>query len=98
MKSLYEIETLSLYEYSMRMKAHRLTQIDREYELALQAWLNQQVQATKEQGSKQVPVYKEFRKFFDYEARVNEIDGVKSRLTPQMRIMAKIAARVNEGR
>lgn len=80
------------------MKAFNLKQIDEERDMHLQAWLNHGVTATKEQGKKQVPVYETFKEFFDYEARVKEIDGVKSRLTPQMRNMARIAARVNEGR
>ena len=62
-----------LSEYQLRMKAHQLSRVDREYELHLQAWLNQQAQATKSKGKKPVSVFGTFNDFFNYEERVNEI-------------------------
>lgn len=62
-----------LSEYQLRMKAHQLSRVDREYELHLQAWLNQQAQATKNKGKKTVSVFSTFNDFFNYEERVNEI-------------------------
>ena len=55
------------------MKAYQLSRVDREYELYLQAWLNQQAQATKSKGKKTVSVFNTFNDFFNYEERVNEI-------------------------
>lgn len=83
----------------MRMKAFQLERIDKEYDMHLSAWLNHAVTATKEQNKKQVPVYKKFEDFFNYKKRIEEIEGKKqSKITPQMRRMAQIAAKVNEGR
>lgn len=98
-----DIEVLTLYEYQMRMKAYRLAQVDREYEMHLQAWLNHAVTATKEQGKKQVPVYKNFKEFFDYEKRLKEVEkelnGQKqAKFTPHQRRLAQMAALVNQGK
>lgn len=83
----------------MRIKAFQLERIDKEYDMHLSAWLNHAVTATKEQNKKQVPVYKKFEDFFNYKKRIEEIEGKKqSKITPQMRRMAQIAAKLNEGR
>jgi len=80
------------------MKAYRLQQIDREFDMHLQAWHNHRVTATKQVGDKVVSVYKSFKDFFDYEARLNEVLKPKSKLTPKMRNMARIAAKINSER
>ena len=67
------MDDLLLSEYQLRMKAYQLSRVDREYELHLQAWLNQQAQATKSKGKKTVSVFRTFNDFFNYEERVNEI-------------------------
>lgn len=59
------------------MKAKQLEQVDKEYELHLQAWLNQQVQATKSKGKKSVPVFGKFDDFFNYEKRIESITKPK---------------------
>lgn len=96
---LYDIEILTLEEYRLRMKAYQLRRVDKEYEMHLQAWLNHAVTATKKQGEKYVPVFKEFKDFFDYEKRIKEIEGKRTlQLSPRQRKLAEVAARVNEGR
>ena len=67
------MDGLLLDEYLLLMKAYNLKRVDTEYDYHLQAWLSQQVQATEQRGKKSVPVYKNFKDFFDYEERVNEI-------------------------
>lgn len=97
--SLYDIQTLSLYEYEARMYAYRLKQVDKRQEMHMQAWLNHQVTATKEQGKNHVSVYKNFKDFFDYEKELREVEKPsKSRLTPHMRKLAQIAKKANVGR
>ena len=65
---------MTLYEYNMRMKTFRLQQVDREYDIHRQAWENWNVQAMKRQGkNKKVPVFKDFKQYFDYEARQEEV-------------------------
>ena len=67
------MDDLLLDEYLLLMKAYNLKRVDKEYDYHLQAWLGQQVQATEQRGKKSVPVYKNFKDFFDYEERVNDI-------------------------
>lgn len=74
MNDLAEINRMTLYEYSLRMTAFRLRRADREYEIHLQAWLNREIKAKKKAGKrKMIPVYENFKQFFDYEKRINEI-------------------------
>ena len=75
MKDFTEINSMTLYEYNMRMKAFQLRQVDRELEIHQQAWANWNVKATKTQGKKRVPVFKFFKEFFDYDSRIKEILG-----------------------
>ena len=68
-----EAKALTPREYSLMIQAVQLKRVDREYEIHLSAWMNQQVQATKKRGKKTVPIYKNFSEFFDYEGRVSSI-------------------------
>lgn len=84
----------------MRMKAFNLSRIDKEYDIALQAWMNSQATATKTTGSgknqKTESVYEDFKDFFDYEKKLKEIKGLKTKgLNTKEKRMAKIAASVN---
>ncbi len=96
MSDFREIDAMTLYEYDLRMRAHRLRGIDKEYEVHLQAWANHTVQATRRQGKdKVVPIYKTFKQFFDYEKYVKEATGVsKSRVQEER--LRKVALRVQE--
>lgn len=55
------------------MKAYALKQVDKDRDIHLQAFVNQVAKSTKQVGKKEVPVYQQFDKFFDYEKRINEI-------------------------
>lgn len=83
------------------MHAYRLRQVDKQQSMHLQAWLNHQVTSTKEQGKKQIPVYKDFKEFFDYEKLMKEIEsdsGNQHKLSEKHKELAKIAKRLNERR
>lgn len=71
--SMREIEKMTLNEYLIRMEAFQLQTIKRNEELAYQAWLNQQVQATTGSPKNPKPKFKEFRKFFDSEKMIDEV-------------------------
>jgi hypothetical protein len=59
------------------MEAYRLKQVDMEYNAHLQAWLNFAVKATKKTGKgKSRPVYSKFKRFYDYEKRLEEIKKI----------------------
>lgn len=64
---IYDVYALDLHDYVLMMRGHRLRELDRQYEMHWQAWLNQSAQATKEKGKKHVPVFDSFKQFFDYE-------------------------------
>ncbi|MGN9065447.1 hypothetical protein [Ligilactobacillus agilis] len=64
---------MTLNEYLIRMEAFQLQTIKRNEELAYQAWLNQQVQATTGSPKNPKPKFKEFRKFFDSEKMIDEV-------------------------
>ncbi len=85
---------MSYFEYEARMYAFRLSEVDKEYDMHLQAWLNHQVTTTKK-GSK--PLFKNFKEFFNYEKQVKEIEeGLsETNIKPQHKRMANIAAEVN---
>jgi len=81
------------------MKAFNLARVDKEYDMAMQAWLNHQVTATKTEGAgksqKQVPIYKKFEDFFDYKKRLEEIEKPIRKLNSKEKRMAKAAAILN---
>lgn len=56
---------MTLKEYEWQMKAYGLKQLDKEEVIHKQAFLNHVVQATKERGKNQVPVYPTFESFFN---------------------------------
>ena len=55
------------------MEAARLKNVDLDYRNHLQAWLNFIVKARKKVGKKSVPVYKNFKQFFNYEKSIKDI-------------------------
>lgn len=69
---------MTISEYELRLKAYRLKRLDEQEFIYQQAWANWQVQATKQQGKKPVPVYSTFKKFFDKEKFENDILGIDS--------------------
>ena len=69
------MDDLLLSEYQLLMKAHALKQVDKEYEMHLQAWLNQRAKDTKPKGKKTVPVFRKFDEFFNYKEREQQILG-----------------------
>ena len=75
MTDMTEIKRMSLGDYRLRMKAYRLRRLDREYEIAEQAWMNREIQATKKRGRKYDAIYKRFSSFFDYSGKEAEILG-----------------------
>jgi len=68
-----------LDEYGLLMKAYALKQVDDMYAWHMQAWLNQQVQATKKQGKATVSHFKSFTDFFNKEEQERLILGEKKK-------------------
>lgn len=77
-KSCDEVDKLSIFEYNLLIKAAELKEVDLEYHIHLLAFNNYRMKAQKKAGkNKSKPVYDKFKKFYDYEDRVNEILGNK---------------------
>ncbi len=87
-----------MYEYEMKMKVYRLKDVDRNYDMHYQAWLNHQATATKKVGNDVVSAYKDFKDFFDYKKELKKIENPTKTIDPRMKRLARIAKRVNEGR
>lgn len=78
-------------EYKLLMKAVRLKQIDTEYKLHLQAFLNFAVKAEKKAGKgKSKPVYREFKRFYDYEKRLAEVENEGNEGNEDNSLLSKI--------
>lgn len=58
-------------EYEIRMEAYRLKSLDKERDIAMSAWFNQVVKATKGKTGK--PVYERFPDFFNHEKEETKI-------------------------
>lgn len=70
---LVEISKMSIQEYFLRLEAYQITRIDEQENIALQAWLNQTVQATKGSSKHPKPKYTKFDEFFDSTAYKNNV-------------------------
>lgn len=74
--SFDQVDRLTIPEYNLLMKAVRLRQVDLDYRNHLQAFLSFAVQAEKRVGkNKSRPVYRTFRKFYDYDAEQERVLG-----------------------
>ena len=70
------MDRLTIPEYELLMQAVALKQVDMDYRNHLQAYLNFSVKAEKKSGKhKSRPVYGNFKKFFDYEKRIKEVQS-----------------------
>lgn len=65
---------MTLAEYELRMEAYQLQEIERDKNLAYQAWLNQQVQAVENDG--ETPVYKDWKSFFNEQKEIDKVRTV----------------------
>lgn len=71
------MDKITMREYGLLMKAHKLAFIDKQNDMHWQAWLSVQAGAQKERGKKLVPVYQEYKQFFDYEKELKKAGGRK---------------------
>lgn len=88
---------MTLNEYLHRIKAYRLSRVDAELDMHRTAWLYHRAGARKAQGKKEVPMYKSFKEFFDYDKAIALVEGKKeSSLSDKHRRMARIAMQANK--
>ena len=77
------------YEYELRITAHQLSELDKEYHIYLQAWQSRQIQANKKVGKKEKAYFESFDQFFDYKKKENQILG-KSNHKDQSELLSKV--------
>src|SRR5699024_530816 len=92
-KTVYEINTMSFFEYEARMYAYRLSEVDKMNDMHLQAWVHQKAKAKNDKGKS---VYKTYKDFFDYEKEVKKIEH--KQLDKRKKRLANIARLANERR
>lgn len=99
-KSFAEVDRLTIPEYKLLIEAARLKQVDTDYRNHLQAYLNFAVKAEKKTGKgKSKPVYKNFKKFYDYEAELEKVtkkNNEKSKFAGLSKFFLKKGASENE--
>lgn len=78
-----EIDRLTLKQYRIMLEGLRLRNIDEDFVAHRQAWLNHEVQAEKQVGSKIKPVFDSFKEFFDYDALINGNDKENNQTVQQ---------------
>lgn len=73
-KSLDEVNRLTIPEYNLLMEALELREVDKDYRIHQQAFLNFAVQAKRKSGkNKEKPVYTSFKKFFNYDRAIKSV-------------------------
>lgn len=64
---------MTLHEYFIRIEAYQIRKVDEQENLALQAWMNQAVQATTGSSKHPRPKYKKFGDFYNLNYMENEV-------------------------
>ena len=68
------MDTLTIPQYEALMKAAALRRVDEAHKIHMQAWANRAVKAEKKAGkNKTKPVYRTFKRFFDYDAEIKKV-------------------------
>lgn len=70
---------MTFAEYALLMEAVRLKQIDTDYRVHQQAFLNLAVKAQKKSGKKTKYIYSNFEKFYDYKKKLKEAKSEKQK-------------------
>lgn len=74
-RSFDEVDRLTIKEYEMLCKAERYKQLDKQKDIALNAWLSFMATAKKKVGRNLKPVYPTFESFFDYSKELRRMSG-----------------------
>ena len=78
MTSFDDIDRMTIPEYLMAMKAYRYKLVEEERDMHFQAYLNFIASSTVKVGKKIEPKFKTFKSFYDYDARIAELEGEKA--------------------
>ena len=95
MVDLKQVGRMTIKEYALRMRAYRLKHLDDLYKMHLQAWLSNQVTATKQKGKKSVPYFKSFEDFFDIAEEEKKILGTPPAEIERSRSLSDLFRKAN---
>lgn len=93
--SLLEAKRCTPADFEIYKLARRVKRQQEHETLALQAWFNQSVQATKKQGKKHIPKYKSFNEFYDSEEMFYSIFHPDYKKPKQNITLADLNRRIN---
>jgi len=82
-------QEMTMVEYEIRTEAYHLRNIEKRGDMALQAWLNQQVQAQKGSAKHPEPYYKELEDMYDVKA---ESQNLRAQFEPDFKVTYKSKA------
>lgn len=74
-RSFEEVDNLTIPQYLTMIEALRLREVDLDYRIHQQAFLNFAATAQKKSGKGTKPKYGRFRQFFNYEAAIKKAQG-----------------------
>lgn len=85
------MDRLTIPEYNTLMEAFQLSIVDKNYFVHWQAFLNFAVQAKRKAGKKkEVPVYRKFSKFFDYDEEIRKVKDKKKNNSERFSSIGKL--------
>ena len=73
--SVLEAKRTTLADLEVLMKAQSYRIVDEKYRSAIHSWDNMRLKQTRKKGNKTLPLYTNFKDFFDYEKELEKIDG-----------------------
>lgn len=73
LNDLHVIGRMTLSEYFLRLEAYQIQKVDVQSNMAMQAWMNQTVQATTGSNKHPRPKYKQFNEFYNSTAMENQV-------------------------
>lgn len=82
-------QEMTMVEYEIRTEAYHLRNIEKRGDMALQAWLNQQVKAQKGSDRHPEPYFKELEDMYDVEA---EAQNIRAQFEPGFKVTHKSKA------
>lgn len=91
MKNMLDIQRLTLSEYSIRMLAFNLHEIDETFKRRELAWSIRSTQLT---DKNQEYIYQDFKDFFDYEKAIDEVLNKRPQEEQMDPDLVRIAKRV----
>ena len=93
--SMLDIKRTTIADYEVMVKAYKLHSIDEEHRLHILAWQIVQAGASDKKGK---PIYSNFKKFYDYEKRIKEVESDDVKADVKTVSLFNMVKNINKGR